>query len=171
MTEELAKTIITQAKTSGKREEAVDAEAAQEVLAEMNAEADYEYKELVDFLNSLPDDPDEITPEQRKELYSIYRSIGRKRLKKAAAERAELDQIKNTLNALIDERNASKQKQKEQEETINQLIAIAENEQKKNKVYEQILQVYEQILHILLENSKLKPSVIDRIFELFGGRK
>lgn len=171
MTEELAKTIITQAKTSGKREEAVDAEAAQEVLAEMNAEADYEYKELVDFLNSLPDDPDEITPEQRKELYSIYRSIGRKRLKKAAAERAELDQIKNTLNALIDEWNVSKQKQKEQEETINQLIAIAENEQKKNKVYEQILQVYEQILHILLENSKLKPSVIDRIFELFGGRK
>jgi len=171
MTEELAKTIITQAKTSGKREEAVDAEAAQEVLAEMNAEADYEYKELVDFLNSLPDDPDEITPEQRKELYSIYRSIGRKRLKKAAAERAELDQIKNTLNALIDEWNASKQKQKEQEETINQLIAIAENEQKKNKVYEQILQVYEQILHILLENSKLKPSVIDRIFELLGGRK
>lgn len=171
MTEELAKTIITQAKTSGKREEAVDAEAAQEVLAEMNAEADYEYKELVDFLNSLPDDPDEITPEQRKELYSIYRSIGRKRLKKAAAERAELDQIKNTLNALIDEWNVSKQKQKEQEETINQLIAIAENEQKKNKVYEQMLQVYEQILHILLENSKLKPSVIDRIFELFGGRK
>lgn len=164
MTEELAKTIITQAKTSGKREEAVDAEAAQEVLAEMNAEADYEYKELVDFLNSLPDDPDEITPEQRKELYSIYRSIGRKRLKKAAAERAELDRIKNTLNALIDEWNASKQKQKEQEETINQLIAIAENEQKKNKVYE-------QILHILLENSKLKPSVIGRIFELFGGRK
>lgn len=164
MTEELAKTIITQAKTSGKREEAVDAEAAQEVLAEMNAEADYEYKELVDFLNSLPDDPDEITPEQRKELYSIYRSIGRKRLKKAAAERAELDQIKNTLNALIDERNVSKQKQKEQEETINQLIAIAENEQKKNKVYE-------QILHILLENSKLKLSVIDRIFELLGGRK
>jgi len=164
MTEELAKTIITQAKTSGKREEAVDAEAAQEVLAEMNAEADYEYKELVDFLNSLPDDPDEITPEQRKELYSIYRSIGRKRLKKAAAERAELDQIKNTLNALIDEWNVSKQKQKEQEETINQLIAIAENEQKKNKVYE-------QILHILLENSKLKLSVIDRIFELFGGRK
>jgi len=164
MTEELAKTIITQAKTSGKREEAVDAEAAQEVLAEMNAEADYEYKELVDFLNSLPDDPDEITPEQRKELYSIYRSIGRKRLKKAAAERAELDQIKNTLNALIDEWNVSKQKQKEQEETINQLIAIAENEQKKNKVYE-------QILHILLENSKLKLSVIDRIFELLGGRK
>ena len=164
MTEELAKTIITQAKTSGKREEAVDAEAAQEVLAEMNAEADYEYKELVDFLNSLPDDPDEITPEQRKELYSIYRSIGRKRLKKAAAERAELDQIKNTLNALIDEWNVSKQKQKEQEETINQLIAIAENEQKKNKVYE-------QILHILLENSKLKPSVIGRIFELLGGRK
>lgn len=164
MTEELAKTIITQAKTSGKREEAVDAEAAQEVLAEMNAEADYEYKELVDFLNSLPDDPDEITPEQRKELYSIYRSIGRKRLKKAVAERAELDQIKNTLNALIDEWNASKQKQKEQEETINQLIAIAENEQKKNKVYE-------QILHILLENSKLKPSVIDRIFELLGRRK
>lgn len=164
MTEELAKTIITQAKTSGKREEAVDAEAAQEVLAEMNAEADYEYKELVDFLNSLPDDPDEITPEQRKELYSIYRSIGRKRLKKAAAERAELDQIKNTLNVLIDEWNASKQKQKEQEETINQLIAIAENEQKKNKVYE-------RILHILLENSKLKPSVIDRIFELLGGRK
>jgi len=164
MTEELAKTIITQAKTSGKREEAVDAEAAQEVLAEMNAEADYEYKELVDFLNSLPDDPDEITPEQRKELYSIYRSIGRKRLKKAAAERAELDRIKNTLNALIDEWNASKQKQKEQEETINQLIAIAENEQKKNKVYE-------QILHILLENSKLKPSVIGRIFELLGGRK
>ena len=164
MTEELAKTIITQAKTSGKREEAVDAEAAQEVLAEMNAEADYEYKELVDFLNSLPDDPDEITPEQRKELYSIYRSIGRKRLKKAAAERAELDQIKNTLNALIDEWNVSKQKQKEQEETINQLIAIAEKEQKKNKVYE-------QILHILLENSKLKLSVIDRIFELLGGRK
>lgn len=164
MTEELAKTIITQAKTSGKREEAVDAEAAQEVLAEMNAEADYEYKELVDFLNSLPDDPDEITPEQRKELYSIYRSIGRKRLKKAAAERAELDQIKNTLNALIDEWNVSKQKQKEQEETINQLIAIAENEQKKNKVYE-------QILHILLENSKLKLSVIDRIFELLGRRK
>lgn len=164
MTEELAKTIITQAKTSGKREEAVDAEAAQEVLAEMNAEADYEYKELVDFLNSLPDDPDEITPEQRKELYSIYRSIGRKRLKKAAAERAELDQIKNTLNALIDEWNVSKQKQKEQEETINQLIAIAEKEQKKNKVYE-------QILHILLENSKLKLSVIDRIFELLGRRK
>lgn len=164
MTEELAKTIITQAKTSGKREEAVDAEAAQEVLAEMNAEADYEYKELVDFLNSLPDDPDEITPEQRKELYSMYRSIGRKRLKKAAAERAELDQIKNTLNALIDERNVSKQKQKEQEETINRLIAIAENGQKKNKVYE-------QILHILLENSKLKLSVIDRIFELLGGRK
>jgi len=164
MTEELAKTIITQAKTSGKREEAVDAEAAQEVLAEMNAEADYEYKELVDFLNSLPDDPDEITSEQRKELYSIYRSIGRKRLKKAAAERAELDQIKNRLNALIDEWNASKQKQKEQEETINQLIAIAENEQKKNKVYE-------QILHILLKNSKLKPSVIDRIFEVLGGRK
>lgn len=164
MTEELAKTIITQAKTSGKREEAVDAEAAQEVLAEMNAEADYEYKELVDFLNSLPDDPDEITPEQRKELYSIYKNIGRKRLKKAAAERAELDQIKNTLNALIDEWNVSKQKQKEQEETINQLIAIAENEQKKNKVYE-------QILHILLENSKLKLSVIDRIFELLGRRK
>lgn len=164
MMEELAKTIITQAKTSGKREEAVDAEAAQEVLAEMNAEADYEYKELVDFLNSLPDDPDEITPEQRKELYSIYKNIGRKRLKKAAAERAELDQIKNTLNVLIDEWNASKQKQKEQEETINQLIAIAENEQKKNKVYE-------QILHILLENSKLKLSVIDRIFELLGRRK
>lgn len=164
MTEELAKTIITQAKTSGKREEAVDAEAAQEVLAEMNAELDYEYKELVDFLNSLPEDPDEIAPEQRKELYSIYKSIGRKRLKKAAAERAELDRIKNTLNALIDEWNASKQKQKEQEETINQLIAIAENEQKKNKVYE-------QILHILLENSKLKPSVIDRIFKVLGGRK
>lgn len=164
MTEELAKTIITQAKTSGKREEAVDAEAAQEVLAEMNAELDYEYKELVDFLNSLPEDPDEIAPEQRKELYSIYKSIGRKRLKKAAAERAELDRIKNTLNALIDEWNASKQKQKEQEETINQLIAIAEKEQKKNEVYE-------QILHILLENSKLKPSVIDRIFKVFGGRK
>ncbi len=164
MTEELAKTIITQAKTSGKREEAVDAEAAQEVLAEMNAELDYEYKELVDFLNSLPEDPDEIAPEQRKELYSIYKSIGRKRLKKAAAERAELDRIKNTLNALIDEWNASKQKQKEQEETINQLIAIAENEQKKNKVYE-------QILHILLENSKLKSSVIDRIFKVLGGRK
>lgn len=164
MTEELAKTIITQAKTSGKREEAVDAEAAQEVLAEMNAELDYEYKELVDFLNSLPEDPDEIAPEQRKELYSIYKSIGRKRLKKAAAERAELDRIKNTLNALIDEWNVSKQKQKEQEETINQLIAIAEKEQKKNEVYE-------QILHILLENSKLKPSVIDRIFKVFGGRK
>lgn len=164
MTEELAKTIITQAKTSGKREEAVDAEAAQEVLAEMNAELDYEYKELVDFLNSLPEDPDEIAPEQRKELYSIYKSIGRKRLKKAAAERAELDRIKNTLNALIDEWNASKQKQKEQEERINQLIAIAEKEQKKNKVYE-------QILHILLENSKLKPSVIDRIFKVLGGRK
>ncbi len=164
MTEELAKTIITQAKTSGKREEAVDAEAAQEVLAEMNAELDYEYKELVDFLNSLPEDPDEIAPEQRKELYSIYKSIGRKRLKKAAAERAELDRIKNTLNALIDEWNASKQKQKEQEERINQLIAIAEKEQKKNKVYE-------QILHILLENSKLKSSVIDRIFKVLGGRK
>lgn len=164
MTEELAKTIITQAKTSGKREEAVDAEAAQEVLAEMNAELDYEYKELVDFLNSLPEDPDEIAPEQRKELYSIYKSIGRKRLKKAAAERAELDRIKNTLNALIDEWKASKQKQKEQEERINQLIAIAENEQKKNKVYE-------QILHILLENSKLKSSVIDRIFKVLGGRK